>query len=141
MPSADKNNKTTKINHKNLENQINHFIKTWRKTKIYPTKTFIVKIVQENHFHITLITPENIHFILQIIEEDHHTKKFHKISHKTDIVDRIVEIVNIEITIQNQIQTNLNFRLIPVSIQILEIKFIQLIDLENLHTIDIEIQR
>ena len=28
LPNADKNNKTIKINHKNIENQINHFIST-----------------------------------------------------------------------------------------------------------------
>ena len=28
LPNADKNNKITKINHKNIENQINHFINT-----------------------------------------------------------------------------------------------------------------
>ena len=28
LPNADKNNKITKINHKNIENQINHFIST-----------------------------------------------------------------------------------------------------------------
>ena len=28
LSNADKNNKTTKINHKKIENQINHFINT-----------------------------------------------------------------------------------------------------------------
>ena len=28
LPNADKNNKTIKINHKSIENQINHFIST-----------------------------------------------------------------------------------------------------------------
>ena len=59
----------------------------------------------------------NNHPIIPNIEEDHHTKKIHKISHKTDIVDQIVKIVNIEITIQDKIQSNLNFRLMPVPIQ------------------------
>ena len=56
--------------------------------------------------------------IKRIIEDNHHTKKIPEISHKTDIVDHIVEIVNIEKTIQVQIQTNLKFRLMPVPIQI-----------------------
>ena len=66
-------------------------------------------------------------------------QKTHKISHKTDIVDHIVELVNLKITIQDQIQTNPNFRLMPDPIQILEIKIIQIIDLEIPHTIDKEI--
>ena len=71
---------------------------------------------------------------MQIIEDDHHTKEIHEIFHKTGIVDHIVEI-----TIQDQIQTNLNFYLIPVPIQILGIAIIQTIDLETLLSIDIEI--
>ena len=38
-----------------------------------------------------------------------------------------------------KIQTNLNFRLIPVPIQFLEIEIIQITDLETLHTFDIKI--
>ena len=94
-----------------------------KKDQNLPKKTFIVKIVQENHFQITPI---------------HHNKDIHQNSHKTDTFDHIAERVNVEITIQDQIPANLNFRLIPVPIQILEIKIIQIIDLETLHTIDIE---
>ena len=101
-------------NRKNIENPRNHFINTRRKIKFYPTKTFIVITIQKNHFQITPITEDNNHPIIRIIEDDHHTKENHEISHKTDIVDRIAEIVSIKITIQNQIQTNLNFRLMPV---------------------------
>ena len=43
-------------------------------------------------------------------------QKSQEIFHKTDIVDQTVEIVKIEITIQDQIQTNLNFRLMPVPV-------------------------
>ena len=110
-----------------------------KKDQNLPTKTFIVIIVQENHFQTTPITLDNNHPVIQIIEDDQHTKEIHEISLKTDIVDHIVEIVNIEITIQDQIQTNLNYRLIPVPIQIQGIEVIQTIDLETLHTIDIEI--
>ena len=94
--------------------------------------------VQENHFQITPITLDNNHPIMRITEDDHHTKETHEISHKTDVVDHTLEIVNIEITIRNQFQTKLNFRLIPVPIPILEIEIIQIIDLDTLHTIDIE---
>ena len=58
---------------------------------------------------ITQITPDNNHPIIQIMEDNHHTKEIHEISRQTGIVDHIVEIVSIEITIQDQIQTNLNF--------------------------------
>ena len=62
-----------------------------------------------------------------------------KTSHKTDIVYLIVDIVHIKLTIQDQIQTNQNFRLMPDPIQNLEIEIIPIIDPETLHTIDIEI--
>ena len=84
------------------------------------------------------ITLDNNHPLMRIIEEDHHTKEIHKISHKTDRVDHIVEIVNIKIIFQDQIQTNLSFCLRPIPIQILEKKIIRKIDLETLHTIDKE---
>ena len=99
----------------------------------------MVKIIQENHFHLTQITLQNNHLIIRIIEDDPQTKEIHEISYKTDIVDQTVEIISIEITIQNQIQTDLNFRFIPVPIQVLEIDNIQMIDLESLHIIEIEI--
>ena len=121
MLNADKNNKITKINQKKyIENRSNQFINTQRKIKIYPTKTFIAKKVQENHFQTTPITLDNNTPIIQIIEDDHHTKKIHETFHKTDIVDHLVEIVNIEMTIHDQIQNNLNFCLMPVPNQILE---------------------
>ena len=66
-------------------------------------------------------------------------QKTHKISHKTDIVDHIVELVNLKITNQDQIQTNPNFCLMPDPIKIQEIEIIQIIDLETPHTIDKEI--
>ena len=73
------------------------------------------------------------------MEENRHTKDIHEVSHKTDIVDQIVEIVKIEITIQDQIQTNLNLCLMSVPIQMLEIEINQIIDLETLHIKEIEI--
>ena len=91
-------------------------------------KTFIVIIVQKNHSQITQITLDNNHLIIRIIEDDHQTKEAHETSHKTDVVDQTVEIISIEINIQDQIQPDLNFCLIPVPIQILEIDFIQMTD-------------
>ena len=82
MSNADKNNKITKINHKNIEIQIHHFINTWKMTQIYPIKTFIVIVVRENHFQITRITLDNDHPTIRIIEEDHHIKEIHESSHK-----------------------------------------------------------
>ena len=74
--NADKNSKTTKMNHKSIENQINHFITSWKKIKIYPTKTFIVKIIPKNHFQITTqIILDTNHFIIQTAEDDHQTKR------------------------------------------------------------------
>ena len=98
-------------------------------------------IVQEKLFQITQITLENNQIIIRMIEDDHQTKEVHEISHKTDIVDETVETISIEITIQDQIQTDLNFRLIPVPIQILEKDITQLIYLETLHIKEIEINK
>ena len=47
-------------------------------------------------------------------QRNHH--QIHLISHKTDIVDQIVEIITIETTIQDRIQADHNFRLKPVPI-------------------------
>ena len=139
MPNADKNNKIIKINHKNIENQINDFISSRKKIKIYPIKTSIVKIVQENDSQITQVTLDNNHLIIRTTEDDQQTNEIHKNPHKTDIIDQTVEIISIEITIQDQIQTDLNFRLIPVPIQFLEIETIHMIYPEILHMIEIEI--
>ena len=87
----------------------------------------------------TQIILDNNHLIIKIIEEDHQIKEIQEISHKTDIVDQIVKIVNIEINIRDQIQIDLNFRFMPITIQILEINMIQTIDLEPLHKKEIEI--
>ena len=99
----------------------------------------IVIIVQENHFQTFQITLDNNQLIIQHIEEDHQIKQILETSQKTDIVDQIVVIIIFEITIQDQIQTNLNFRLMPVPIQILEIEIIQTVDLETFYTIETEI--
>ena len=48
LPNADKNNRITRKNHKNIDHQINHFIK--KRSKFTKQKNFIVIIVQERHF-------------------------------------------------------------------------------------------
>ena len=137
--NADRNNKITKMNHKNVENPTNLFINSRKKIKIYPTKTFIAIIVQEHSFQTTPTTLDNNHPIIQSIEDNHQTKEIYRISHKIGIVDQIVKLVKIQITIQDQIQ--INTALTTDLIQILEIEIIQIIDLETLHTIDLEILR
>ena len=107
-----------------------------KKIIIYPTKTFIV--IRENHFQKTPITLDSKNPLNGIIEKITIPKKLNKFLTK-HIVDQIVKLVNIEITNQDQIQTNLNFRLMPVPIQIQEIEIIQIIDLETLHIIEKEI--
>ena len=81
----------------NIENPTNLFINTRRKDEIYPIKTFIASIVQDNSFQITPTTLDNNHLIKQNIEDDHHTKEIHRIFRKIDIVDHRVEIVNIKL--------------------------------------------
>ena len=71
-----------------------------------------------------------------IIEADRQNKEIQVISEKIDIVDQIVKTISIETTIHDQIQTNLNNRLIPVLNQTLEIDTIQMIDHDTHHTIE-----
>ena len=108
-----------------------------KKDQNLPNKNFHSNNSSGSRFHITQITLDNNHLKIRTIEEDHQIKETHEISHKTDVVDQIVEIVNIEMTIQDQTQTNLKFRLMPVPIQTLQIEIIQIIDLETLHLIEI----
>ena len=92
--NVDKNNKIIRTNHKSIENQINHFINTWKKTKIYQTKTFTATIVQENHSLITIIPLDNNHLTEITIAEDLQIEEFQKISHKIDIVDQTVKLIS-----------------------------------------------
>ena len=79
-----------------MENQINH----------YKTKTFTVIIVQENNSQITMIIIDNNHLIEITIVESLQIEEIHKKnSRKLDIEDQTVKITNIEIFIQDQIQT------------------------------------
>ena len=75
MLNADKNNKTTRINHKSTRNQTDHFSSTQKKIKIYQIRTFTVLIVLENHFKTIQIIQETNHFITPTIEADHEIKK------------------------------------------------------------------
>ena len=139
MLNADKNNKTIKINHKNIKNQINHSINTWRKIKIYQTKIFIVTTALENHYQIAQTIQEINQIIILTTEVDYQIKEIHEIPHNIDIVDHTVEITIIEIIIHVQTQTDRTIRLIPFPIHILGIDTTQMIDQEIHHTIDIEI--
>ena len=130
MPNADKNNKTIKINHKNREpNKSFHQYK--KKDQILPNKN--------NHSNNSSRIPLPNHSNYSRKQSHYNpnyrgrspNKKVHKIFRKTYIVDQTIEIISIEITNQDQIQTDLNFRLIPVPIQ--------MIDFENLHIIEMQI--
>ena len=107
-----------------------------KKTKIYQTKIYTALTAPENHFKMIQIIHKTNHHIIQVIEVDLQNKKNHEVSHQIDIVDQIVEIINIEITIHDRIQTE-QF-LIPVPNHILGIDNIPTIDQEIHHTIEIE---
>ena len=94
-------------------------------------------IALENHSQAIQVTQETNHHLTQIIEVDLRNKEIHKISHKIDIVDQIVKIVNIEITIPDRNQIEQNLHLHPVPIQTLGIDTIQTIDHEIHHIIEI----
>ena len=78
------------------------------------------------------------HHITPVIEVDRPNKENHEISHKIDIVDRIVKITRIEITIHDRIPTQQNLFLHPVPIQTQGIDTIPTIDHETHHTTEIE---
>ena len=90
----------------------------------------------ENHFQVIQIIHETNHHITQVIEVDLQNKEIHKISHKIDIVDQIVKIINTETTIHDRTRTEKN--LIPVPIQILGKDTIPTIDHEIHYTLEIE---
>ena len=98
---------------------------------------YTVIIALENHSQAIQITQETNHHLAQVIEVDLQNKKTHEISHKIDIVDQIVKIINIEITIRDRIQTEQNLHLHPVPIQTLGIDTIQTTDHEIHHIIEI----
>ena len=150
--NVDKNNKITRTNLKNIENQTNHSINIRRKIKIYQTKTYIVTTIQENHFRTTPVTQGTNHHITQVIEEDHQNEEIHRIIHKIIIINQIVEI-----TIQDQIpmQQNLFLDLVPNQTQgintipiinhethhITETETIHIIETEVIQTTEIRITR
>ena len=107
--------------------------------KIYQIKLLTVIIALKNHFQTAQIIQKINHLITLTTEVDHQTKEIHVISHKTSIVDQIVEILNIEIIIRNQTQTDQIIRLIPIPIRTLGLDTIQLIDQKIHRTIDTEI--
>ena len=110
-----------------------------KKDQNLPKKTFTVIILPDNYFQLPPTILDTNHLIIQTIEDDHLTKEIHAIFHKTDIVDQTVELSNIETTIQDRIQADLNFRLKPVSIHTPGIDTIPMIDLETLLIIEIDI--
>ena len=139
MPNVERNIKIIKINHKNAENQINSFISTWKKIKVYQTKTFLVILVQEKNSLLTITALANNHLINLFIEEDLQLKEIHKKSHKIYTADQIVKIISIEITIQDQIQkeTIIRASLKTVPIQTFIIDTIQMIEPETSYTIGV----
>ena len=109
-----------------------------KKDQNIPNKTFTVIIVLENHFQTVQNIQKINHLITLSTEADHQTKEIHVNSHKTDIVDQIVEIISIKKSIHDQAQKDQIILLIPVSIHILEIE-IPMMDQEFHHTKDREI--
>ena len=106
---------------------------------MYLTKTSRAIIVLENYFQIIQIILEINHLITQTTDDNQRSKKIHIISHKTVIVDQIIEIISTEITIQDRIEADQNFCLKPNPIHSLGIDTIPMIDQETLHIIEIEI--
>ena len=106
-----------------------------KKDQNSPNKTFTVTINQENQSLITIIPLDNNHLTEITIAVDLQIKEIHEISHKIDIVDQTVETINIEITIQDQNQTEVITQNTTeiVQIQTPELDIIRTIVLEILH--------
>ena len=137
LPNVDKNNKIIRINLKSTKNQKSHSINTRKEIKTYQTRIYTVIIALEKHFQATQIIQEINHHITPVIEVDRPNKEIHEISHKTDIVDPIVKITNIEITIRDRIQKQHNLFLHPVPNQTQGIDTIPTIDHEIHHITEI----
>ena len=134
------NSKIIITNHKNIENQINHFTNTLKKTKIYQTKTFTVIIVQENHLVITIMSLDNTSTTDITIVEDLLIKEIHEISHKIDIVDQTVKTINVEIIIQDQTEIEATIQITTgiVQTQTPKTDINRMIAVETSHTIETE---
>ena len=102
------------------------FYQYMKKAKIYQTKTYTVTTALENHSQVIQIIHESNHHITQVIELDLQNNEIHEISHKTDIVDQIVKIIDTETSIHDRTRTEEN--MIPVPTQILGIDTIPTID-------------
>ena len=93
---ADKNNKIIQVDHQNTKNQTNPSTNAWKKNGVYQTKTFKEIIAKENHFQLAIIITDHNPLILISFAEDQQIDEFHKINHKTDILDEIVKKISTE---------------------------------------------
>ena len=126
--NADENNKTIRKKTQKYKEPNKSFYQYMKKDQNLPNKNIHSNNSSGNYFQTARMIQEINHFITLTTEVDHQAKEIHVISHKTDIVDQIVEILNMEITIHDQIQTEQIIRLIPVPIHTLGINTIQMID-------------
>ena len=134
--NVDKNNKIIRKNHKNIENQINHFITTSKKNRNLPNENIHSnnnsgKPLPDNYNTSRQQSPNRYNYRgnLQI-------KEIHKISRIIDTV----KTINIKITIQDQTQTEVTNQIITETVQTQtpEIDIIQLTVLEISHVIETE---
>ena len=112
-----------------------------KKDQTLPNKKFTVTTLQANHFLTIIMSLDSNHPTDITNVEDLRIKEFHEISHGIDIVDQTVKTIDIEIIIQDQIQTEATIRtsLKTVPVLTLVIHTIQTIDLEIPHTKETEI--
>ena len=122
--NADKNNKIIRTSHRNIENEINPFIKTFKKTRTYQTKTFTVTIFQKNSSQPTIIIIDNNHLIKIPIAEDLQIEEIHKKSYKIDIIDQTVKATNIETITQDQTQREVITQIIAETVPIQTLEYI-----------------
>ena len=84
--NADKNNKTTYLDHKNAKNQQTFHLYLKKDPKL-PNKIFKGTRAQINRFEIAIVIFDHNPSIEIIFAEDHQIDEIHKIVHKIDIAD------------------------------------------------------
>ena len=126
FPNVDKISKTIKINLPKQKEPNKSFYQYVKKDQNLPKKN-VYSIISSGKppSKATKSNLEINHHITLVKEVDHPNKEIHEISHKIDIVDRIVET-----TIHDRIHTQHNLFQHPVPIQTQEIDTISTTDHE-----------
>ena len=102
-----------------------------KKIRMYQIQKFKLKLSQENHFQIVIVTIGYNPPIEIVFTEDHHIFEFHKTTRKINTADQITKIISIETTTQDQTQTE---EIIKVIIRIILIRNLRIDTIQENHS-------